>query len=136
MSRIADKIDEIERYLNELADIVPDKFEKYRTDNLVKAGCERYFEKIVEAVTDVAFMIIAKNKLKIPEDDIDAFRILSEHKIIKEELYKKLKQAKGMKNMISHQYGKIDDRIVFEAITEKLDKDAREFIRSVEKKVK
>ena len=134
MTKITDKIEEIKKYLDELADIVPDKFEEYKSNNLVKAGCERYFEKIVEAITDVSFMIIARNKFKIPEDDIDAFRILLEHKIIKEELYKKLKQAKGMRNIISHQYGRIDDKIVFEAIKEEIDKDAREFIGSVKKK--
>jgi len=134
LTKITDKIEEIKKYLDELADIVPDKFEEYKSNNLVKAGCERYFEKIVEAITDVSFMIIARNKFKIPEDDIDAFRILLEHKIIKEELYKKLKQAKGMRNIISHQYGRIDDKIVFEAIKEEIDKDAREFIGSVKKK--
>ncbi|MBS3104805.1 DUF86 domain-containing protein [Candidatus Woesearchaeota archaeon] len=75
-------------------------------------------------------------KLKIPEDDIDAFNILLENKIIDENLASKLKNAKGMRNIISHQYGKIDDKIVFEAITEDIDKDVEKFVEQIEKTIK
>ncbi len=136
MSRINDKIDKIENYLNELKDIVPDKLEEYESNNLIKAACERYFEKIVEAITDIAFMTIAKKKFEIPEDDIDSFRILLKHKIIREDLYKRLKQAKGMRNILAHQYGTIDNKIVFHAITEELKKDTKEFIKAIKEKIK
>ena len=131
MNRITDKINEIEQYLTELADIVPQTFEEYSSDNLSKAACERYFEKVIEAVTDLAFLVIAKNKFKVPEDDIDAFKILSEKKIISEELCKKLKDAKGMRNILAHQYGKVEDNQVFDAITEQLDNDVKQFIKEV-----
>jgi uncharacterized protein YutE (UPF0331/DUF86 family) len=50
-------------------------------------------------------------------------------KIISKELSIKLKNAKGMRNIVAHKYGTVDDRIVFEAITEELLKDANEFIK-------
>ena len=131
MSRIKDKIDGINIFLEELSKIVPSEFNEYKSNNLVKAACERYFEKVVEAITDIAFMIIVKRKFRVPEDDIDAFRILSEHKIIDEELYKKLKQAKGMRNILIHQYGTVKDEIVFEAISEELDRDAKNFLEKI-----
>lgn len=131
MNKIKDKINDVYAYLEELSDIVPAEFDDYNSNNLVKAGCERYFEKIVEAVTDMAFMIIVKRKFRTPEDDIDAFKILLEHKIIDEMLYKKLKQAKGMRNIIAHQYGIVDDKTVFKAIKEELDADVKNFIEKV-----
>ena len=131
MSRIKDKIDGVHIFLEELSKIVPSEFNDYKSNNLVKAACERYFEKVVEAVTDIAFMIIVKRKFRVPEDDIDAFRILLEHKIIDEELYKKLKQAKGMRNILTHQYGTVKDEIVFEAISEELDRDTRNFLEKI-----
>ena len=79
----------------------------------------------------MAFLIIKLKRLKIPEDDIDAFNILLDNKLIDSGLAAKLKNAKGMKNIIFHQYGKVDDEIVFEAITEELDKDMREFLGRV-----
>lgn len=44
---------------------------------------------------------------------------------------KLLKNAKGMRNIISHQYGKIDDEVVFEAITEELCRDIKKFVSVV-----
>lgn len=131
MSKLKDKINEIEGLLADLEEIIPNTIEEYKSNKILKAACERYTEKIIEGVTDIAFMVIKQKKFEIPEDDIDAFRILSNHKIIQERLYQKLKEAKGMRNIIAHQYGKINDNIVFESITEELEKDVREFISKI-----
>ena len=76
-------------------------------------------------------MAIKQKKFEIPEDDIDAFRILLDHKIIQEALYQKLKDAKGMRNILAHQYGEINDAIVFGSITEELEKDVKEFLEKI-----
>jgi len=136
MNRINDKIDEINEYLRELDEIVPASLDEYKSSNLTRAACERYAEKIIEAVTDLAFLAIKTKKFEIPEYDTDAFNILLENKIIDSSLAEKLKDAKRMKNIISHLYGKVDDEIVFEAITENLKKDVKEFIDSVRKHIK
>ncbi|MCH7723429.1 MAG: aminotransferase class I/II-fold pyridoxal phosphate-dependent enzyme [Bacteroidetes bacterium] len=47
------------------------------------------------------------------------------------DLEEKLKEAKGMRNIIAHEYGKIDDVLVFEAVTEELIPDVKEFLNSV-----
>jgi len=133
MTRVIDKINEISQFLEELGNIAPSSFEEYKSSIEKKAACERYVEKIVEAATDLAFLIIKDKKLRIPEDDSDAFNILLENKVIDDALATKLKNAKGMKNIISHQYGKIDDEIVFEAITQELGRDVRKFVEVVEK---
>ena len=133
MNRIKDKIKEIEQYLSYLLDIMPPTVEEYSSDNLIKAACERYFEKIIEAVTDLAFLVISKKKFRIPEDDIDAFKILADQKIINQELYPKLKYAKGMRNIMVHQYGRVDDALVYEAITEQLENDVTQFIAEINK---
>lgn len=133
MSRIKDKINEIEKYLDDLIELVPDALEEYESNKTIRAACERYFEKVVEAVTDLTFMVIALKKFRIPEDDTDSFKILEENEIITNDLYHRLKDAKGMRNFISHQYGKVNDKLVFEAIKQELDKDAKEFISVIEK---
>lgn len=131
-ARIKDKIKEIENYLNELLEIIPRNLNEYR-ELKTRAACERYFEVIIEAVVDLAFLIIKDKKLKIPEEDKEAFDVLVTESIISEELARRLKDAKGMRNLIAHEYGKVDDEIVFNAITEELEKDAREFIRAITK---
>jgi len=58
-------------------------------------------------------------------------RILEEKQAISKELYAHIKNAKGMRNFLAHQYGKVDDERVHEAITEELIKrfDKRYFSR-------
>lgn len=130
--RIKDKVEEIEGYLSELSEIMPGTFEEYK-EIKNKAACERYFEKIIEAITDLAFLMVKEKGLKIPEEDKEAFDILSKEGIISDELSAKLKDAKGMRNIISHEYGKVDDEIVFDSITEELTKDVEEFIKNIKK---
>lgn len=53
--RIKDKIEEIEKYLDELVEISPSTLDRYIEDFKTRAACERYTEKIIEAVVDLAF---------------------------------------------------------------------------------
>ena len=81
----------------------------------------------------LSFLIIKEKGLKIPEDDKKSFEILNEENIIPKKLTNKLKDAKGMRNIIAHDYGSVDDEIVFESITSELIKDVKEFLEEVNK---
>ncbi|MDD5132840.1 MAG: DUF86 domain-containing protein [Candidatus Nanoarchaeia archaeon] len=131
--RINEKIEEIEKYLNELMGIVPDDFEEYKLNLEKKAACERYFEKVVEAVVDLTFLVIKEKKLKIPEGDKEAFDILFKKGLILKDLAENLKEAKGMRNILAHEYGKVDDKLVFQSITKELEDDVKEFINLIER---
>lgn len=132
MKRINDKINEIEQYLNEFSEFLPNDFEDYKKNIVLKAACERYVEKIVESITDLAFLLIKFKHLKLPEDDINAFRILYENKIINEKLYSNLKNAKGMRNILVHQYGLVDDETIFNSFNQLID-DSNYFIKLIPK---
>ena len=136
MSRIKDKIEEIEKYLSDLEEFIPLTFEDYKQDLKTKAACEHYFEKIIEAVIDLTFLIIKEQNLGIPEEDKQAFDILFDNGLISEEISEKLKDAKGMRNIITHEYAKIDDELVFESVAEQLIPDVRKFIKELERFIK
>ena len=133
MKRVEDKINEIRGFLDELKEIPPIDFKEYKSSLEKRAACERYVEKIVEAIVDLAFLTIKLKKMKIPDDDTDAFNILLDNKVISDELAKALKNAKGMRNIIAHEYGKIDDEIVFDSVSNELESDAKKFIDIIEK---
>lgn len=129
--RIEDKISDIEEYIGELRAFFPNNFEEYKGDIKIRAASERYFEKIVEAIVDLAFLIRKERNLKIPENDEVVFDILSENKIISQDVAKRLKEAKSMRNLIIHQYKKVEDIQVFTSISEEIIVDAEEFIKLV-----
>ena len=93
-------------------------------------------KKIIGAIIDATFLIIKENRFKIPEEEKQSFDILHEEKIISNELKERLKDAKGMRNILAHEYGKIDDKIVFESIKDELIFDAEEFIKQIKKFIK
>lgn len=132
MTRISDKLIEIEKYLEELESILPLDFEEYKKNFKIKAVGERYFEKIVEAVIDLAFLVAGEKRLRKPEEEEGIFSVLKDNKILSEELCLKLQDAKGMRNIISHQYGKINDELVFNSLTEELIPDVNEFLGVIE----
>lgn len=129
--RISDKIKEIEKYLQELETIFPTDFEEYEKDFKTRAACERYAERLIEALVDLAYLIIKDKKLELPENDAQSFDILVINNIISKDFAEKLKNAKGMRNILAHEYGEVNDEIVFHAITEELAQDAEEFIRKI-----
>ena len=131
--RIKDKIDEIEKFIIELEENVPLSLEIYITNYRVKAICERYFEKIIEAVVDLAFLVIKKKELGTPEEDKQAFDILFKSDVISNKLNLSLQDAKSMRNFIAHQYGKIDDEKVFQSVSEELIPDVKEFLNCINK---
>jgi len=134
--RIKEKTKELKKYVSELELIMPDNFNVYLNDFKTKAACERYFEKIVESIIDLAFLVIKEKGFTSPEDDSGAIDILKKENIIDNELAKKLKDAKGMRNIIIHQYGSVDDEIVYSSITEEIISDAQDFIDSINKQYK
>ena len=128
--RINDKIKEIEEYLSIILEFIPLNLEDYINDLRNKAACEHYFEKIVEACEDLAFLLLRFKKIEFLEEE-SVFSFLSENNLLDKELAKKLQEAKSMRNFISHEYGKIDDEIVFEAISSELENDVRKFIKEI-----
>ncbi|MBI5224611.1 DUF86 domain-containing protein [Candidatus Micrarchaeota archaeon] len=133
-ARITDKILEIETYLKELETIMPKSYSSYEKDLMAKAACERYFEKITESLTDLAYLVIKDAGLSLPEDDKEAFSILEKSGHIDANLSQKLKEAKGMRNLIAHEYGSVDDELVFDAITSEIIRDSRLFLKAIKKR--
>ncbi len=132
--RSEEKIREVEQFLDELKCIIPRNLKEY-TYFKTKAMCERYVEKIIESLVDLGRLIIKEYSLRRAEDGGDVFCILAEANIISVALAHRLKNAKGMRNMIAHQYGNVDDAEVFKSITQELPRDAKAFIAVIKRHV-
>jgi uncharacterized protein YutE (UPF0331/DUF86 family) len=128
MGRIEDKTDEVRQYLSELEEIVPNSFDEYLASFEKRLACERAFEKIIESVNDLAILFIKEKKFQLPSEDVKAFEVLAEKKVISKELAEKLKQAKGMRNFLAHQYGRVNDELIFEAVSGQISEDVELFL--------
>jgi uncharacterized protein YutE (UPF0331/DUF86 family) len=129
--RIQEKARLIKQFLNEVSSIVPETLSTYMQNFEKRAACERYAEKIIEAVEDVAFLVMRLKKLSFPDDEEEIFPTLVHAGIIPELLAVRLRAAKGMRNFIAHEYGKVDNKIVFCAVSGELENDVHKFLKAV-----
>jgi len=130
--RVNDKIKEISMYLRQLMIIKPKSFDKYSNDFKSKAACERYFERISESLSDLAVLVIKEKGFPLPDESNDCFEVLGKENIVDSDLTRKMKEMKGMRNIIAHQYGSIDNELVYSAIDKELGKDVKTFIKIIE----
>jgi uncharacterized protein YutE (UPF0331/DUF86 family) len=111
--RILIKIDQLEGYLKELREILPADFTGYQKIERRRA-CERLLQVSIEAVIDICHLLVAGLRLGIAAEEDDLFEKLKGAGIISLETTEVLKVMKGFRNILVHEYTRIDDRIVYE----------------------
>lgn len=132
--RVLAKLDELEGYLKELASIAPKSFKEYQQVEK-KRTCERLLQISVEAVIDICSLFVVGLRLGLPSEEADLFEKLEKEKLLSKSMAKKLKSMKGFRNILVHEYGKIDDDIVYDTVRNGTD-DFRTFKREMLKALK
>jgi uncharacterized protein YutE (UPF0331/DUF86 family) len=129
---IQHKIKEIENSLNIIQDNLPDSFQEFKQLGLVKDGLYKKVEFCIENVIDILSIINSDLRNEIPSNEEDIIQDSEDKKIISKSLSNKLKEMKGLRNILVHKYGKIQDELAFENIKAGLD-DFQDFINEIEK---
>jgi uncharacterized protein YutE (UPF0331/DUF86 family) len=127
--RVLGKVDELDGYLRELRSIAPATLEEYRTVEK-KRACERLLQIAIEAVVDVCALLVTGLRLGVPSEENDVFDKLARAGAISVERATVLHRMKGFSNLLVHEYVRIDDRIVFETLRDRLG-DFDEFRREI-----
>jgi uncharacterized protein YutE (UPF0331/DUF86 family) len=127
--RVAARIDELDGYLRELDQIKPRNRTEYEEIEKRRA-CERLLQISVETVVTICQLLVSGLRLGLPAEDNDLFEKLSNEGLISPELTETLKGMKGFRNILVHEYGKIDDALVFTFLMTRLD-DFQSFRREV-----
>jgi uncharacterized protein YutE (UPF0331/DUF86 family) len=117
--RVLAKLDELDGYVGELRTIAPTSLEKYSRIEK-KRSCERLVQMAVEATLDACAMLVTGLRLGLPGEEDDLFEKLARRGAISAEMAETLKRMKGMRNILVHEYGRIDDELVFETVRDRL----------------
>ena len=113
--RILAKIDRLDRYLHELKDIMPENFETYQKIEK-KRACERLLQVSIESVLDICAQVVIELRLGLPSEEDEIFEKLEQAKIISSATRETLKRMRGFRNILVHEYGHIDDRLVYDVL--------------------
>lgn len=117
--RILAKLDELDGYLRELRSVVPDQLDEYLKVEK-KRACERLIQVSVEAVLDICALLVSGLRLGLPGEEDDLFGKLVQRSVISTPTVETLKRMKGLRNLLVHEYGRINDRLVFETVSSRL----------------
>ncbi|MEW6070703.1 MAG: DUF86 domain-containing protein [Nitrospirota bacterium] len=101
----------------------------------IKGAVERYLYLAVQSTIDLAEAIIAYKNFRKPTTMSEAFYILNEEDFISDKLVGRLAKMVGFRNIVAHDYEKIDYDIVLDVLQNKL-KDIETFLKEISKKLK
>lgn len=118
-ARVLAKLDELHGYLRELRSVVPDRFEDYLAVEK-RRSCERLLQVSVEAVIDTCALLVTDLRLGLPGDEEDLLEKLAVDEVLSRPTLSLVRRMKGMRNILVHEYGRVDDALVFETVRERL----------------
>jgi uncharacterized protein YutE (UPF0331/DUF86 family) len=88
-------------------------FKEYLDNVRLRRAVERSLQVSVEACLDIGRRIIAQERFRYPEDNADVFRVLYEEKVVSAQLLSALLEMARFRNLIVHNYARIDDARVY-----------------------
>jgi uncharacterized protein YutE (UPF0331/DUF86 family) len=111
--RVLSRIAELDGYLTELESLRPASFEEFSRSER-KRACERLLQVSIETAISICHLLLSGLRLGIPSEQDDVFEKLCEASVISPPLKGALRRMKGFRNILVHEYGDVDDELVFE----------------------
>lgn len=121
------RLDEYLEYLKELGDYSAKAFV---SDHRIYGLAERYLQLSIEIVLDVGRLVIIDLGAERPENNHEIFEILARRKVITRKLFSQLRGIAGFRNVLVHEYERIDRSMVYRNLQSGL-KDLSVFKRSI-----
>ena len=128
------KAGSVKRHLNRV-------FEKRNTDlrtflkNIdIQESVLFNIQMAIQNCIDIAAHIISDEGFGVPGSTNEMFYLLEENGYLDNEITEKMVKAVGLRNLVVHEYSKIDLERIFE-VTQKDITDLNEFLKSIFKKI-
>lgn len=125
------KIADMEMYLGQIEEFSKATVSAYKKDWKTQRIVERTFQILIELCIDIANHIISDREMRVPTGYSDAFKVLMENRIIGSNLCAKMEKMAKFRNIIVHQYEKIDPAIVVSILHKNL-KDFRKYNEAIQ----
>lgn len=132
-NKIFEKINNLDEYLGYLKKIAKETKRKRKlfvVDYQLHGLAERYLQLAIQAMIDISQLMIIEEGFEKPEDSQEMISILLSEKILSEKLASKLGGIVGFRNILVHEYGKIDREKVFDYLQHRID-DIADFKKAV-----
>lgn len=115
--RVLVKFDQLDGYVRELRQVVPGSFAEYLGNLEKRRACERLLQITIECMMDICALFVSGLRLGLPGEEDDLLEKLERAKIVSPPVGAMLRAMKGFRNILVHEYGGIDNAIVYKAAT-------------------
>jgi uncharacterized protein YutE (UPF0331/DUF86 family) len=109
---IGRKMAQMETYLGQVKEFSNISIAAYKNDWKTQRIVERTLQILIELCMDIANHIISDGKMRLPAGYADIFKVLMENRIIDKRLWGRMERMAKFRNVVVHQYEKIDPAIV------------------------
>ena len=106
------KLSEIGTYYGQIKEFADINIDNYKNDWKTQRIVERTLQIMIETCTDIASHIISDRGMRPPTTYADTFRVLLENNIISSEMFGTMEKMAKFRNVVVHQYEKVDAEIV------------------------
>lgn len=127
---VAARLKLLAEYITDLQDLRDVNLDEYQANRLIRRAVERTLHTAIEACLDIGHHIIAVEKYRSPTNNSDVFVILGEQNILPVDLVPRLVEMAKFRNLLVHDYARLDDRVVHSILRRRLG-DFDEFARAV-----
>ena len=100
-------------HVNDLRALQGVNFEEYVANKILRGYVERTLQVCVQICLDIGAHLIAEQGFRHPEDNKDVFIVLAEEGILPPDLLPRLIQMAGFRNLIVHDYARVDNALVY-----------------------
>ncbi|MBN1866957.1 DUF86 domain-containing protein [Candidatus Sumerlaeota bacterium] len=119
---VLNKKESIERCIAQIRDYYArPSVEPFEQDYLKQDAIAANLQRAAELCIDMANRIIKRRKLGIPKESKDSFEILEKSGLISPDLSQLLQGMVGFRNVLVHEYQKMDIRIMRDVVENRLD---------------
>lgn len=112
-------------HLSDLKALRQMSFEEYQSNKILRGYVERTLQVSIQICLDIGSRLIAEFGFRQPDDSRDVFTVLDEEGVLPPDLLASLQKMVGFRNLIVHDYARIDDSLVFAALQNRLGDFAR-----------
>jgi len=119
-SVIENKISATQKYLTILDDYQNYTASELADSNEKRGALERYLYLAIQSAIDLAEAIVSYKNWRKPETLGETFSVLAENRLISNDLADKLIRMVGFRNIIAHDYEKINYEIVLDVLQNRL----------------
>jgi len=124
------KLTQMETYLDQIREYSKISVTAYKNDWKIQRIVERTLQILIELCIDIANHLISDKGMSLPTSYADTFKVLTENRIISKNLFKTMEKMAKFRNIVVHQYEKIEPSIVVSILHKNLD-DFEKYKRAI-----